>query len=147
MKGFLINLAGGGTRLAYSIAAIMMVVGILMVVILGGLFGFIEFNPDHVTPEGRLEILYWLKVSGISAGVAFTSYLALQPLVPLFRIISRRELIQMEREMAECAFTHILNFYKKNGAINAMIVENIRKDSEQEDLVLLYSRYLNQNDG
>jgi hypothetical protein len=60
----------------------------------------------------------------------------------LLRIVSRREIIDMEKRIPERAYSKILSFYKKYAAINPFIIERIRKGSEEDDLSLLYSRYL-----
>ncbi len=142
MKKETINVSWWIVRSVHSLAAIVFMLGIIASVLLAGVYGFSKLDPEFVTDEMSASLFSWLIVCGLSAAAALVVYLILNPFMPALRVLSRRDIIDLEKSFPSRAYTRVLSFYTEVGTINQATVNKIRKDSEEDDLKLLQQRYL-----
>lgn len=144
MKKEVINLSWWVTKSAHSLAAFVFLTAIIATVVLGLLFGFSKLVPDSefITSEMATSLFSWLKISGISAAVALVCYFILSPFISPLRVLSRRDIIDLERTLPSCAYAKVLGFYTEVGTINQKTVNRMRRVSEENDLEILRQRYL-----
>ncbi|TCK09289.1 hypothetical protein [Marinobacterium mangrovicola] len=142
MKKETINVSWWIARSAHSLAAMVFMIGVVAAVLLAGLFGFSKLDTDFLTDEMSASVFSWLITAGISAAVALVVYLVLNPFIPSLRVLSRRDIIDLEKSFPARAYTQVLRFYTEVGTINQLTVNKLRRNSEEDDLEVLRQRYL-----
>lgn len=142
MKKEMINLSWWVARSTHSLAAIVFMLGIIASAVMALLYGFSKLDSEYITDEMATSLFAWLKVSGACAVVALAAYLVLLPFIPLLRVLSRRDIIDLERNFPSCAYAKVLGFYTEVGTINQITVNRMRRESEENDLEILRQRYL-----
>ena len=142
MKKEIINVSWWVTRSAHSIAAIVFMLGIVASAVLALLYGFSKLDPDYITPDMASDMLSWLIISGIAAATALVIYLVISPFITPLRVLSRKDIIDLEKVFPGCAYAEVLRFYTDVGTINQLTVNRIRRSNEENDLETLRQRYL-----